>query len=113
MGSGCVRCGERGRRDQPLARTPQPPEPGHDPESPPRAIVVLHVPGFAAKHAATHHSPNLTAAAGPVVPANSAPSPDQIRYAAPIHGGRTHHPALSPRAGHPARAQRDNGTENL
>ena len=76
-----------------LARIPQPPTPGHDPESPSRAIVVLHVPGFAAKHAAAHLSPNLTATAGPVVPAGSAPNPDQVsalvRYAAAICTARS------------------------
>ena len=72
-----------------LARIPQPPAPGHDPDSPSRAIVVLHVPGFAAKHAAAHLSPNLTATLGAVVAAGSEPSPDQIRalvrYAVAMH----------------------------
>lgn len=76
-----------------LVRIPQPPAPGDDPESPSRSIVVLHVPGFAAKHAAAHLSPNLTATAGPVVPAGSSPSPDQVsalvRYAAAIYAARS------------------------
>jgi hypothetical protein len=75
-----------------LIRTPQVPTPAGDPGCPSRAIVLLHVPGFAARHAVAHQSPNLTATMGAQVAAGSAPSPGQIsallRYAAAIHGGR-------------------------
>ena len=96
-----------------LARTPDAPAPGHEPGSASGAIVVL--PGFTARHAAAHQSPNLTATAGPVVPASSAPSPDQIgaliRYAAAIHAGRTHRLAAGVGAGQPAGAQHRNGEQ--
>lgn len=45
----------------------------------PKVTVLLHVPGFAAQHAAAHRSPHFTALAGPVIPASSAPSPAQVR----------------------------------
>ena len=60
-----------------LARTAPVPVPGDDRESRSQAIV-LHVPGFAARHASAHHSPHLTATAGPAVPAGSTPDPDQV-----------------------------------
>jgi hypothetical protein len=75
-----------------LTRTPQVPASGDGPGCPARSVVVLHVPGFAARHAAAHQSPNLTATVGAEVAAGTAPSPDQVcalvRYAAAIHGGR-------------------------
>ena len=75
-----------------LARTPRLPGPGHITERSSQA-VVLHVPGFAARHATAHHSPNLTATAGPVVPADSTPNPDQvsalIRRAVAMHAARS------------------------
>jgi hypothetical protein len=82
-----------------LARTPLASD---APERSPQAIV-LHVPGFAARHASAHHSPNLTVTEGPVVPAGSAPSPDQvsalIRYAAAMYAARS---LTWPRPGHGA-----------
>ncbi|HWF79844.1 MAG TPA: hypothetical protein VN695_04610 [Streptosporangiaceae bacterium] len=73
-----------------LIRTPQVPTPASGSECPSRAIVLLHVPGFAARHAVAHQSPNLTATMGAQVAAGSTPSPGQIsallRYAAAIHG---------------------------
>jgi len=73
-----------------LLRTPQVPTPASGSECPSRAIVLLHVPGFAARHAVAHQSPNLTATMGTQVVAGSVPSPDQVsallRYAAAIHG---------------------------
>jgi hypothetical protein len=41
--------------------------------------VVLHVPGFAARHAEAHQSPDFFAAAGPAVPAAASPSQAQVR----------------------------------
>jgi hypothetical protein len=94
-----------------LIRTPQVPACGDDPGCPSRAIVLLHVPGFAARHAAAaaHQSRNLTATVGAEVAAGMAPSPDQVcalfRYAAALHGGRdlTEAGRLG-RAGHDNRA---------
>jgi hypothetical protein len=63
-----------------LGRTDLPPAdlgPGHEPQ--PRAIVVLHVPGYAARHATAHRSPFFTATAGPVLPAGASPDPLRVR----------------------------------
>jgi hypothetical protein len=73
-----------------LIRTPQVPAFGDDPEWPSRAVVLLHVPGFAARHAAAaaHHSPSLTATIGAEVAAGTEPTPDQVcalfRYATAV-----------------------------
>jgi len=75
-----------------LGRTPPVVVPSSSPQCPSRSIVLLHVPGFAARHAAAHHSPNFTVTIGPVVPAQSVPSPRQVsamfRTAAVTYAGR-------------------------
>jgi hypothetical protein len=43
-----------------------------------RSTVVLHVPGFAARHATAHLSPHFAATAGPVLPRGTNPQPAQI-----------------------------------
>lgn len=89
-----------------LIRTPQVPMPGDDPGRSSQAIVLLHVPRFAARHAVAHHSPSLTATMGAEVAAGTSPSPDQIQHllrcAAAIH--RRHNLAA---AGRLALAHRD------
>jgi hypothetical protein len=45
----------------------------------PSWAVVLHLPGFAARHVAAHQNPHLHAVAGPAVPEHAQPSQAQVR----------------------------------